>query len=96
MKFRFNDEVRERYSKEVRVGDVYPAKGGARRKIAMWVVLNIHNGMVHLVGLNEEGVMTSTTSYGVHAMEERELIGRVEGLEELEFVVVPVPYPPFL
>lgn len=81
---------------EVRVGNVYPAKGAARKRIAMWVVIAINETRMggqsaHLIGLNDDGVITSTTSYGVHAMQGRDLIGRVEGLEDLEFNVEPAP-----
>ena len=51
----------------VKVGDVYPAKGGARRKIAMWIVLSMSpsNRMVHMVGLNEEGEITYELQDGI-------------------------------
>lgn len=76
----------------VRVGDVFPAKGGARKKIAMWVVLAINeNGATVLLGLNDAGEVTSASTYAEHVMERRVPIGRVEGLDELEFNVEPLP-----
>lgn len=76
-----------------RIGDVFPAKGGARRKIACWVVLAINpeTGATILIGLNDKGDVTSATTYAAHVMELRTQIGRVEGLEDLEFNVEPLP-----
>ena len=97
MKFNIQQPINDRMiNGGVRIGDVYPAKGGARRRIALWVVLSItgtdHSGqMVHLLGLNEEGEITSTSSYGLHAMESRERIGYVAGLEDMQFNIEPMP-----
>lgn len=76
----------------VRVGDVFPAKGGARYKISVWVVIAINeNGGTVLLGLNDKGEVTSASTYAEHVMERRVPIGRVEGLDELEFNVEPLP-----
>lgn len=90
--------MRFRIAKEVpcfgptRVGDVFPAKGGARHKIAMWVVVAINeSGATVLIGLNDKGEITSASTYAEHVMERRVPIGRVEGLEDLEFNVEPLP-----
>lgn len=93
MKFRIEDKAVLPQTPSVRVGNVYPAKGGARAKIAMWVVIGVDEGSqrVHLVGLNDIGEMRSTCSYGIWAMQSRDVIGRVEGLDELEFTVEPTP-----
>lgn len=71
---------------------MFPAKGGARYKIAMWVVIAItESGGTVLLGLNERGEVTSATTYASHVMERRHLIGRVEGLDELEFNIEVLP-----
>lgn len=76
----------------VRVGDVFPAKGGARYKISMWVVIAVNEkGATVLLGLNDNGEVTSACTYAEHVMERRVPIGRVEGLDELEFNVDALP-----
>lgn len=90
MKFSINKDVP--CFGDARVGDVFPAKGGARKRIAMWVVIAINeNGSTVLLGLNDQGEVTSACTYAEHVMERRVPIGRVEGLEELEFNVEPLP-----
>ncbi len=92
MKFNVSSETRAQLQREVRVGDVYRAKGGSHNSPYMWVVFAIwQQRTVHMVGLDRSGEVRSTTSYGIHALEGRDLIGRVEGLEEMEFNVEPMP-----
>lgn len=87
---------------QVRVGDVFKAKAsgpyGRNRGTRYWVVASItqtspHSAVHHLLGLNAEGAIVSTTSYGGHVMPDRERVGycpdlaaqrlRVEWQEEL-------------
>lgn len=70
---------------ELRVGNVYPSKGG--RGTRYWVVINIREKGVDLIGLDAEGEISGATSYGRWAFENgsRPLLGRVEGLDRLDF-----------
>ena len=83
--------------RQVQVGDIYPAKGGAKTRF--WIVLaisyrgHLQGEMVHMIGLNSEGEIVATTSYGRHAIEgtpdglfkPRQLLGRVTGMSDLQF-----------
>lgn len=91
MKFNIDDMGKVRQIGEVQIGDVYPAKGGSRQKIAMWVVVGIRGNMCHLIGLNNEGEISSTSSYGIWAMERRELIGHCPEVVDLVLTVKPLP-----
>jgi hypothetical protein len=59
-----------------KVGDVYPAQGG--KPTAIWVVVGITANVAHMLGIDKHGAVCSTTSYGVHVLESRVRIGRVE------------------
>lgn len=59
---------------EVMVGNVYPAKGGRGGTVA-WLVVSVTEKMAHVLGLNVEGEIVSTFSYGIHAFESRDIIG---------------------
>jgi hypothetical protein len=83
---------------EVRVGNVYKAyANGPRGRIfgtVWWLVVAIStkppdakkaifwNAGVHMLGLNRVGEIVSTTSYGLHVMEQRECWARVKGVED--------------
>lgn len=74
----------------LRIGNVYACKGCGKTRY--WIVLGLDQTAVNLVGVNREGVVTSTQNYGRHVFESpafnhRRLLGRVEGLSELEFDV---------
>lgn len=71
----------------VRVGNVYKCKGG--NKTAYWIVVGADSQSVNLIGINHEGVVSSTANYGIHVFTSpnfnRKLLGRCNGLEQLEF-----------
>lgn len=77
----------------LRIGNVYACKGGG--KTAFWVVVGLDDRCVNLLGINRDGVVTSTQNYGRHVFEgsasslfkKRALLGRCEGLEGLDFDV---------
>lgn len=76
----------------LQIGDVFPAKGGARTRL--WVVIAIPNGgpdgnMVHALGVDMEGAIVSTTTYARRVFEERDRIGHVD-LSELELRIKPL------
>lgn len=66
----------------VRVGDVYKSKGG--NKSVFWLIVGITGLRAHAIGLDREGEIVSTTSYGVHAFADRELLGRCEGIDDFK------------
>lgn len=68
----------------VNVGDVYKAQ---HRNTHYWIVLAVHGRMCHLIGVNSEGVVVSTTSYGVHVLEHRALMGRCHSLDKLHITI---------
>jgi hypothetical protein len=69
----------------VRVGDMYHSKGP--HVASYWLVVSIRDRTAHLLGLDRDGFVVSTSDCGVRALEERTLVGRVEGLEDLQFTV---------
>lgn len=64
------------------VGDVYRAKGG-RGSTKFFVVAAVIGNMAHALGIDSEGQIVSTTSYGTHVFAGRDIVGRVEELAEL-------------
>jgi hypothetical protein len=73
-----------RYAK---VGDVYPAKGG-RGENRFWVVIAVNkNHYAACIGIGEEGQVTSCQTYGAWAFEDRPLVGRCEGIDEMNFEI---------
>jgi hypothetical protein len=78
---------------EVCMGDVYPSKN--QRKTFYWLVIGLTGNMVHCLGLDADGQITSTTSYGKHVFEGqgtlwkgRKRLGRVDGLDTLDFDII--------
>ena len=53
---------------KLRVGNVYPAKGG-KGDTKYWVVLAIRNDAVHMIGLDKDGAITKAQSYGAHVFD---------------------------
>ncbi len=76
----------------VRVGNVYPVKGGygVRGKHMMVLMSITQDNTALLMVLNKDGCPVGVTHYGVHAMEDRMPIGFVHGLSEMSFDVVPL------
>lgn len=81
------------HDESLRVGNVYACKGGGKTRY--WIVVGLDDTSVNLIGINREGVVTSTQNYGRHVFDQsashlfkrRALLGRCEGLEALEFDV---------
>jgi hypothetical protein len=73
----------------LRLGNVYACKGGG--KTNYWIVVGMNERTVNLLGINRDGVVTSTASSDAHELAEgqrlygRELLGRCDGLESLDF-----------
>lgn len=72
---------------EPEVGNLYIAKGG-RGSTAYWLVVarTPSNGCV-LLGLDSLGVVVSSANYNSHAVKDRPLVGRVPGLDQLQFLM---------
>lgn len=87
MKFTVDPNLKQLCEPTVRVGDVFQAKGGCRKNIAMWVVAGVRDGYCSMLGLNQAGEISSATCYALHAMEKRERIGFVKELNALEFTI---------
>lgn len=68
------------------VGDVYRAKGG-RGETRFWLIVCITNQTAHALGLNAEGEIVSTTSYGLHVFAERWRAGRCADIAELRLSI---------
>ena len=73
----------------LRLGNVYACKGGG--KTNYWIVVGMNDRTVNLLGINRDGAVTSTANYGAHVFDGtsaafgRELLGRCDGLESLDF-----------
>lgn len=74
MKFDLSDIPEEQIDQGVKVGDVFPARGGRGNTVA-WVVVAVGENVAHLLGCNPLGEIVSTSSYNLHALEGRPLIG---------------------
>jgi ABC-type lipopolysaccharide export system ATPase subunit len=64
---------------EVRVGNIYPAKGGPNGEkggTKFWLVVGLTQTGAHAVGLNDEGEIVSATSYLKSAFSSRPLLGK--------------------
>ena len=92
MKFNIPDALqREVRDNEVRVGNVYAAKGG--KGTAFFVVVAMHKDSCSVIGIDRNGSITSASSYYKSSFEggeyrsPRPVMGYVEGLEELTFDV---------
>lgn len=78
----------------LRVGNVYPAKGG-KGDTKYWVVLAIYKDSAHMIGLNSNGQITKTQSYGVHVFDgsswafnrNLSLLGHCPEIENFELIV---------
>jgi|GEM_PF-2706845 len=68
------------------VGDVYRAKGG-RGETKFFVIAAIVGNTAHALGLNREGDIVSTTSYGTHVFAGRDLIGRVTEMVDMNLEI---------
>jgi len=71
----------------LRVGNIYACKGGG--KTAYWIVVGIGDRSVNLLGINKDGLVSSTANYGQHVFESanfnRSVIGFCAGIDTLEF-----------
>lgn len=93
MKFNSRDAAKLLPRGKPQVGDVFPAKStgpkwyrkGTRYFVIIAITPGMHpgSGVAHMLGLDEEGNINSTTSYGEHVMEERPRVGRCPDIANL-------------
>jgi hypothetical protein len=80
---------------EVRIGNVYPIRGGHGRRaghlmilMAITEPLNSYQSESCLMFIvDNQGRPRGVTSYAIHALEERAVVGFVDGLEDLTFEI---------
>lgn len=85
MKFNVNEEVRRAIGDPVQTGDVFAAYGN--KPTVAWVVVNVRNNRVVMLGIDGDGEVCSAQTYGAHAFESRPVIGRCSGIEEMRLDV---------
>ena len=79
------------FDTSLRIGNVYRCKGGG--KTHYWIVVGLSERAVNLLGINSDGVITSTANYGAHVFERslgftgRELLGTCHGVENIDLDV---------
>lgn len=89
MKFNLPQPAPLQENTDLRIGNVYPCKGGGKTRY--WIVIGLQGSSVNLLGINADGIITSTANYGAHVFKEstysagRELLGYCAGVAELEF-----------
>jgi len=86
MRFDLTGLPAEAIMDDVAVGDVFPAKGG-KGDTAIWIVAALRSNSAYLLGVNRDGEIVSTTSYGLHALRDRVVIGRCTDLTDLRLCV---------
>lgn len=86
MRFDLENIPEEKLGGNIKVGDMYQAKGG-RGDTAAWVVAAVRGDTLHMLGIDKSGEIVSTASYGAHAMEGRTCIGQCEELAGKHFVM---------
>lgn len=69
---------------EPKVGNVYRAKGG-RGSTCFWLLVAMGGGdAMHMLGLDRDGNIVSTASYTRGAIDGREVVGFVPGIEDVK------------
>lgn len=71
------------------IGNVYAAKGGKGTRF--WVVVAMKKETSYLLGVNEEGKISSSQSYYTDVVGRMPLIGYCPDVDGMEFNVYPVP-----
>lgn len=80
---------------EVRIGNVYPIRGGYGRRAGHLMILmaiteppnQYQDPSCLMFIIDNKGRPKGVTSYAVHALEERAAVGFVDGLEDLTFEI---------
>lgn len=89
MRFTFPADPPPVDSDELRVGNVYKCRGGG--KTSFWIVINIDDKSVQVIGINRDGIITSASSYGRHVFDNSTSVFRAKplgfcpGIDALEF-----------
>ena len=72
------------------VGNVYAARGGRAGSTRVWVLVATTKDAGKLLGVDEDGRISSTQSYYLKALDNMPLIGRCEGVCNLNLEVTPI------
>ena len=77
----------------LRIGNVYRCNGGGKTRY--WIVVGLDDRSVNLLGINDQGEVSSTANYGRHVFENaslgfrgRAVLGFCEGVTDLNLSVV--------
>ena len=89
MKLEFEKDAPPPVNHYLKIGDVYPAKGGTPTRYWLCVGLTRSGQTGHMIGFNEHGEVSSTASYNAYAMEYRTRVGTVN-LSALNLTLKPV------
>lgn len=76
---------------DVAVGNVYRSKATGpkgRDGTIYWLVVSVQGNACHMLGLNRNWEVVSTTSYGVRVMEERPLLYRIKNVAQLRLTTM--------
>lgn len=103
MKFSSADKGKLLPTRDPQVGDVFPSKSTGpksyRNGTRYWLLIAITPGtpvragqpathfVHHFLGLDHEGNIVSTTSYGDHVMKERPRVGRCADVASLNLTI---------
>lgn len=80
---------------ELRVGNVYPVRGGRGARLGHLMILiaitspndSFYCPQCLFLIINKNGELTGVTNYGKHAIEERQPVGFVDGIDDIDLVV---------
>lgn len=96
MRFTSADSTKLKPPSSPKVGDVFPAKSTGpkayRNGTRYWMIIAITPGtgyarnshVHHMLGLDGEGNIVSTTTYGSHVMADRPLLGHCADINNLQ------------
>jgi len=83
VKFNLNIQEKGNLLRGPEVGDVFQAKGGKTPRV--YVIIGQRELSSYYVSLDSKGEICGVGNYYTSVFEERQRIGRVEGLEDLQF-----------
>ena len=89
MKFNLN-KVPDGVKTQVKIGNVYAARGGGRKSSPrMWVLISfdVENDSAVLLGIGADGTIVSGVKYYRYTIEKWPVIGECQGVSEMELSV---------
>ncbi len=82
MKFDLQNIPEEDLDRTLKVGDVYPAKGGRGHTVG-WVVVALKEATAYVLGFDKDGEITTAQNYAYHSFEGRERLGHCPEITNL-------------